>query len=117
MWGLLAHHNADAVKIVCVGEFTRDAAAFAQGKAIDLINGERLLDLVKAVQSPAADRWPEGASHAEPALYTKAPDTPVSCPSCDAEMVRRKNRSTGVGFWGCANYPRCKGTRPVAAET
>ena len=45
MWGLMAHHQADGVKIVCVGEFTRDAEAFANGKAIELINGEALLML------------------------------------------------------------------------
>jgi hypothetical protein len=36
MWGLVHHHRADAVKIVAVGEFTRDAMAFAQGKAIEI---------------------------------------------------------------------------------
>ena len=48
---LVAHHNANAVKIVCVGTFTADAEQFAEGKAIELINGERLLELVRAVQT------------------------------------------------------------------
>lgn len=51
MWGLAAHHDADAVKIVCVGTFTADAEQFAKGKAIELINGERLLEFVRAVQT------------------------------------------------------------------
>ena len=51
MWGLVSHHKADAVKIVCVGDFTRDAKEFAEGKAIELITGERLLEMIREVQS------------------------------------------------------------------
>jgi ssDNA-binding Zn-finger/Zn-ribbon topoisomerase 1 len=33
----------------------------------------------------------------------------VKCPDCDGPMV---SRSSAHGrFWGCANYPRCRGTR------
>lgn len=113
MWGLLAHHNADAVKIVCIGEFTRDAAAFAEGKAIELINGKRLQELVRDVQAPVADAPRARRSRVEPAQSALVTNAAVTCPTCDADMVLRKNRSTGAGFWGCANYPRCKGTRPA----
>ena len=40
--------------------------------------------------------------------------TSVSCPLCSSEMVRREaKRGTNAGksFWGCTQYPRCKGTR------
>ena len=33
----------------------------------------------------------------------------VKCPVCDGPMVSRKS-SYGV-FWGCKDYPNCKGTR------
>jgi hypothetical protein len=33
------------------------------------------------------------------------------CPRCDSFMVKRKNRKNGSEFWGCPNYPRCRGTR------
>ncbi|MBI70781.1 MAG: hypothetical protein CME29_03545 [Gemmatimonadetes bacterium] len=26
-------------------------------------------------------------------------------------MVRRTNRKTNNKFWGCMNFPRCRGTR------
>jgi restriction system protein len=113
MWGLVAHHRADGVKIVCVGEFTRDASEFAEGKNIELINGKRLLELVRDVQTLLAHEPTFRASRAEPVLSAQARNAQVTCPTCDADMVLRKNRSTGTGFWGCANYPRCKGTRPV----
>jgi len=31
------------------------------------------------------------------------------CPDCDGPMVSR-NSQYGI-FWGCKNYPQCKGTR------
>ncbi len=37
------------------------------------------------------------------------------CPECGRAMVKRTARrgpSAGREFWGCTNYPRCKGTRP-----
>ncbi len=73
MWGLLAHHKADSVKIVCVGDFTRDARAFAEGKAIELIHGERLLELVREAQAASASepaRPPQARS-------APAPGTPI----------------------------------------
>lgn len=40
-----------------------------------------------------------------------------TCPKCNAPMVqRRASRGNNVGeaFWGCTQYPVCKGTRPLA---
>ena len=37
------------------------------------------------------------------------------CPKCNGpmrKMVARKGRNAGQPFWGCRNYPNCKGTRP-----
>ncbi len=56
-----------------------------------------------------------------PQISTLAPsmdqaevETP-RCPKCNSHMVIRTARSgpsTGNEFWGCTNYPRCKGTLP-----
>jgi len=35
-----------------------------------------------------------------------------TCPVCDSNMITRENSRTGQNFWGCVNYPACKGTRP-----
>ena len=43
-----------------------------------------------------------------------------SCPECGASMVRRtakRGSNAGGQFWGCATYPKCKGTRPAGPET
>lgn len=31
------------------------------------------------------------------------------CPDCNSLMISRKSQH-GI-FWGCVNYPKCKGTR------
>ena len=39
-----------------------------------------------------------------------------TCPSCDAPMKSRKaqrGNKKGQVFWGCSNYPKCRGTRPI----
>jgi ssDNA-binding Zn-finger/Zn-ribbon topoisomerase 1 len=40
----------------------------------------------------------------------------VKCPSCGGKMVSRANRQSGQRFWGCADYPRCKGTLNTDGE-
>lgn len=40
----------------------------------------------------------------------------VTCPACDGPMVSRKNVKEGSRFWGCADFPRCRGTRTVDGE-
>lgn len=56
MYGLQVHHGAAAVKIVACGEYTGEARRFAQGKAIELINGAELIASVRAVQASNAMR-------------------------------------------------------------
>ena len=35
----------------------------------------------------------------------------LTCPECGELMVSRANKTTGQRFWGCSNFPACKGTR------
>jgi restriction system protein len=46
------------------------------------------------------------------------PPPPPACPACGEGMVlrtARKGARAGSRFWGCADYPRCTGTRPLDA--
>ncbi|WP_184647006.1 restriction endonuclease [Xanthomonas sp. 3307] len=111
MYGLLAHHQADAVKIVCVGTYTNDAERFARGKAIELVCGERLLEMIRVAQT---DGIAEAATQPriEPALVSQINVTFQSpaCPRCGSTLVRRINRRTGDAFLGCSHFPRCRGS-------
>jgi very-short-patch-repair endonuclease/predicted RNA-binding Zn-ribbon protein involved in translation (DUF1610 family) len=47
---------------------------------------------------------------------TSTASTSPKCPSCGAEMVRRKAKSgqnAGNEFWGCSQFPRCKGIMAI----
>ncbi len=39
----------------------------------------------------------------------------VYCPKCGGLMVVRRNRQTREPFYGCTEYPDCKGTRSIDA--
>lgn len=108
MYGLLAHHGANVVKIVAIGDFTPDARRFAQGKPIELVHGDALLSMIREVQTSAPAR------QTAPSVTSKqtTPATP-DCPKCGAAMVNRSNRRTDDTFWGCPKYPGCRGTRPA----
>ncbi|HWX67027.1 MAG TPA: restriction endonuclease [Rhodanobacter sp.] len=54
MYGLLVHHQAAAVKIVALGDYTSDARRFAQGKPIELIHGGELIATVRSLQTAKA---------------------------------------------------------------
>jgi len=112
MFGLLTHHGAAAVKIVAVGQYTADAQHFAQGKPIELIHGEALLEMVRGVQTPAPAK--AAAATTKPVVGATLEPTPLTnpvCPKCGADMVQRSNRQTKDHFWGGAKYPECRGTR------
>jgi len=41
------------------------------------------------------------------------------CPSCNALMIKRdgpRGANAGSGFWGCSNYPECRGTRTLRQQ-
>ena len=106
MYGLLAHHGADEVKIVALGSYTSDASRFAAGKPIELVHGEALLLMVRSVQ--------KAPSSTVSAASTQTESAP-SCPKCNVAMVRRENRKTHELFWGCSAYPKCRGMRSTEA--
>lgn len=109
-FGLLTHHRADAAIIVTTGDFTTEAAAFAEGKPIELMAGPALWALVQSVQRQATPAMPMPAIPAN----AEAADSPEpACPRCSAPMVRRTARKTNADFFGCSRYPACRGTRPV----
>lgn len=100
MFGVLSASKADTVIIICSGYFTQDAINFANDKAIQLINGEALLNLVNEVKKESS--------------ISKPKDT--SCVKCGAELVERmakRGPNAGSKFLGCSAFPRCKYTQSI----
>lgn len=112
MYGLMLHEGADAVRIAALGGFTVAAERFASGKAIELINGPALLELVRNGQTRSGHDTRRTPT--VPGAPPVKPETPTApqCPRCDAQMVKRHNRKTREPFWGCTGFPSCGGTRP-----
>lgn len=107
MFGLLAHHQASAVKIIAVGAYTTEAQRFAAGKPIELITGDALLELVRGVQTASVQPKPSA-----PTPTSAEPAPP--CPKCGKAIQRRANKRTNEQFWGCTAFPSCRGTRQLS---
>ena len=59
----------------------------------------------RSAPQPTRAPW---STNPTPQRGTTTPSTPA-CPRCKSSMRRRSGRH-GI-FWGCSQYPRCKGTR------
>ncbi len=115
LYGVMAARGAAGGFVVTSGRFTEEAARFAGGRNITLLDGPQLLALIRSIKAAA------GASRPTPAPRNGAqPETPTSqpmaCPHCSKPMVRRvakRGAQAGRAFWGCTGYPECRGTRPI----
>lgn len=137
LYGVMAARGATGGFVVTSGRFTNDAKLFSQGRNIQLVDGPRLLVMVRQAQQSGAEPngifipAPEAVNIHRPAPATErdapdpasmpgaaAPDTLVhpGCPKCGSGMVRRTARTgsnAGGAFWGCSTFPTCRGVRQV----
>lgn len=107
LYGVMASKGAAGGFVVTSGVFTDEARAFAAGKNIELMDGKALHALIRGVSVPS-----KAATDSSAAVTANAP----VCPVCQSAMVRktaRKGSNAGNEFWGCPQYPACKGTRPA----
>lgn len=116
MYGLMTAMHAQGAIITTSGLFTQEARTFAQGKPIDLVEGEQLVALIRSVQvasTPPATEPPAPPASADPKVAQAYPGK--ACPKCGAEMVLRtaqKGPGPGQKFWGCSRFPGCRATEP-----
>ncbi len=108
LYGVMASESAAGGYFVTSGEYTNEARKFAEGLNIRLIDGPKLMRMIKEVQQPPP------IEIEEPIVANK----PVSpdCPKCGASMTKRVARQgshAGKEFWGCSTYPKCNGARSV----
>jgi hypothetical protein len=60
-----------------------------------------------SMKSPSA---PSSFRERVRAIAGRAKTEPPRCPKCRGEMQLRTNRNDGTRFWGCLQYPDCRGT-------
>lgn len=101
LYGVMAAEGAVGGFVVASGEFTEEAERFVEGRSIELVPASTMLRLVKETS-----RVPQNT----------APVTEITptCPKCGSQMVKRtakRGSNAGNTFWGCSQYPVCKGIR------
>lgn len=112
LYGVMAARGATGGFVVTSGRFTDDAASFASGRNINLIDGPKFHNLLRQAQS-STGRALGGAVIVNP--VTTAMSSPT-CPLCSKVMVKRRAKrgaNAGGEFWGCTGYPACRGTRQI----
>lgn len=115
LYGVMAAEGAAGGFIVTSGVFTDEARRFAEGREIDIITGDQLTDMIRAGQALAATTK-KTASPRPADTVASSPNAVPVCPQCGSAMIlrtARKGSNAGSSFWGCPNYPKCRGTRPA----
>ncbi|MBK7731174.1 MAG: restriction endonuclease [Gammaproteobacteria bacterium] len=104
MFGLMTAESAVSANVICSGIFTQEAKSFAEGKAIDLVDGPQLDALIGQVR-----RAPR-----EAATPMRPKPAATLCPRCGSRLVLRtakKGANAGGQFYGCSAFPKCRYTQ------
>jgi restriction system protein len=91
--GVVAAQRAHGGYVITGGRFSRDAITFADSCGIILIDGPKLVKLLKP--SPA-----------------EALKNVASCPECGSPMAQKvagQGQFKGQPFWSCTQFPKCRG--------
>ncbi|MBW2940565.1 restriction endonuclease [Zhongshania aquimaris] len=107
LYGAIAAEGAVGGFVATTGQFTADAKRFVEGRNIRLIDGQQL--------SKQMNKRSIGNARIQPKMTPIRPAIP-DCPLCYKPMVNRvakKGVQSGKQFWGCTNFPTCRGTRPL----
>lgn len=107
LYGAMAAESAVGGFVATTGQFTADAKRFVEGRNIQLIDGHQLR---KQMDKKSTDNL-----RVQPRMTPLRPTIP-DCPLCTKPMISRvakKGAQSGKQFWGCTNFPACRGTRPL----
>lgn len=72
---------------------------------------------VRAIATMLSD-YKEGRELRQSPALTVIPAEPI-CPKCGERMVlreARRGKNVGSKFWGCPQFPRCRGVRVISAD-
>ncbi len=105
-FGVMASLRLKRGTYVTTSSYTADALKFAKANGINAIDGTALLALIARRTPPQRQALLEIAYEGD---YWRP-----TCASCGVKMVARTSTRGGAGFWGCAHFPRCRRTLPMA---
>jgi len=107
--GVVHAYKARHGIIVSSSGFTAAARDFAQQTGIELVSGEKLVQLM--CDSPST---PQVANTVN---KPQTDQTTSLCPECGSDMVRRvarRGQFVGKTFLGCSSWPECSGIRKIS---
>jgi restriction system protein len=110
-FGVMSAEKVEHGIFVTTSTFTDEAREFAEGKNLELIDGDTLISFIR--QLPLDRKTALFDS-----TFSGDYSTPT-CPNCDVKMVTRTARTglfEGSSFWGCPHYPRCSHTFPMRKD-
>ncbi|MDP9880529.1 restriction system protein [Variovorax boronicumulans] len=108
-FGVMASHQLKSGTYVTSSTFSAEAAAFAKANGIHAQDGAALLRLI-------GQRTPEQQAALLAVAYEGEYWRPT-CASCGIKMVERNSSKNDGSFWGCANYPKCRGRTIPKSKT
>jgi restriction system protein len=130
LYGAMAAEGAVGGFVVTSGTFTQQARDFASGRNLQLVDGSVLKQWIAEAKKPAprptvevVEERVEPVVVAQPVRRKVEPEVKAeveapACPHCRKRMVVRVARTganAGGNFWGCVDYPKCRGIRAIFA--
>jgi len=106
LYGVMAAQGATGGFVVTSGTFSDEAKDFAENRNIILLDGENIYASIHDTGAKPAIKI------ALSAQQSHVPD----CPVCGRPMVKRVTKrgpQAGREFWGCIQFPSCRGMRPM----
>jgi restriction system protein len=115
--GVMVAKGAAGGFVVTSGVFTTEATSFAKGRNIELIDGSVLSVMIEKARANVSIRSATGKKNSQaPSPTSSIPIDAPNCPKCGGSMVKRvakRGEKAGVPFWGCAEFPKCRGIRVI----
>jgi len=94
--------------------YTRYIRSFAQEK-LDPLQIRQVLNKLQNKRLDQSFQTDRNHVHNLTERFAKTAFSDIdTCPKCGGTLILRQNRTNGNALYGCANYPTCKHTRPIA---
>lgn len=96
--------------VITTGMFTQEAIEYSHSKRLLLINGIDLSQMIEALS--VSDNDSMSSEMTTEKNIEEMPEIEPLCPICSQEMVKRtarKGKNAGNTFWGCSQFPNCRG--------
>ncbi|MBX3618101.1 restriction endonuclease [Nitrosomonas sp.] len=114
--GVIVTKGAAGGFVVTSGVFTSEARSFAKGQNIELIDGSMLTAMIEKAHGVTSSKVDPAKKNAPESIPSATTAEPI-CPQCGNAMIKRvarKGANSGKNFWGCVEFPRCRGIRAIS---